>query len=129
MLKPNLSIQLAIASERAETYPYIVNPTGTFTTVPPVSFRIYPVDLTVRYHFLNDTRWKPYIGAGAHYEAAPHVGPEFRYQNHLGPLLVGGTAFEITRSFGLVLDGKAVFGDHEPYDRALRSTVGFDWRF
>lgn len=129
MFTPRVSAQLAVASEAARTYPYIVTTQGDIASVTSRSFHVYPVDLTVRYHFLNDTRWKPFLGLGDHYVGAPNVGSEFGYRNHLGGLLIGGSEFQIGRSFGLLLDGRAVFGKHEPYDVSSRVNVGFNWRF
>ena len=129
MLTPRFSAELAIASERHHTYPYIVNTNGLFQEVTPRAFRIYPVDLAVRYHFLNETRWKPFIGVAAHYVGAPHVGSEFRYQNHFGPEIVGGTVVQLGRSFGLVLDGKIYIGDREHYVYPFKPSFGLLWRF
>lgn len=129
MLTQQFSAQLAIGSEGHRTYSYIVNPTGTFQAVDPVHFRTYPIDLAVRYQFLDESRWKPYVGLGARYVAAPNVSSDFRYKNHIGPEIVGGTSFQIRRSFGLVLDGKLYLGDHEQYDSNFKPSFGLLWRF
>ncbi len=129
MVTSRMSAQFAVGFERHRTYSYVVEPGGTFRQVTPLRFRTYPIDLAVRYHFLNDTRWKPYLGLGARYVAAPNVGSEFRYKNHIGPEIVGGTVFQIGRSFGLVLDGKVLVGDHEPYDDPFKTSFGLNWRF
>jgi hypothetical protein len=96
--------------------------------VTPVKFRTYPIDLTARYRFVNDTRWKPFIGAGARYVAAPHVDSMFGYTNRLSPELVGGVVFQL-RHLGIVVDGKALLADHEYYDSAFKTAVGLNWRF
>jgi outer membrane protein W len=129
MVTPRISAQIAVAYERHHTYSYIVNPNGTFTQVPPLPFTTYPIDLSARYHFLNDTRWKPYLGLGLRYVRQPHISYQFRYRDHVGPEIVGGTAFQLTKSFGLVLDGKAYLGDREQYDSQLKSSFGLFWRF
>ncbi len=129
MVTPRMSAQFAVGFERHRTYSYVVEPGGTFRQVTPLRFRTYPFDVAVRYHFLNDTRWKPYLGFGARYIAAPNVGTEFQYKNHIGPEIVGGTVFQIGRSFGLVLDGKVLVGDHEPYDAPFKTSFGLNWRF
>ena len=129
MFTPRVSAQLSIASEQHRTYPYVVAPNGSFQQVTPRSFQTYPIDLAVHYHFLKDSRWQPYLGLGAHYVSAPHVGSQFGYQNHLGPEIVGGTVFRIGPSFGIVLDGKVTLGDREHYDPSFRPSVGFTWRF
>jgi outer membrane protein W len=126
---PRISGELAIASESHRTYPYIVGPNGSIVPVAPRGFRSYPIDATVRYHFANETRWKPFVGIGAHYIGAPRVGSEFRYQNHFGPEIVGGTVFQIGRSIGIVLDAKVYVGDREQYDTPFRPSIGLNWRF
>ena len=128
-LTPRLSAQVSIGFERHHTYNYFVTPGGGFQQITPLAFHTHPIDLAVRYHFLNDTRWKPYLGLGARYVRQPNVGSEFRYQNHLGPEIVGGTAFQFTRSFGLVLDGKLYLGDREHYDAQFKPSFGLLWRF
>ena len=129
VLTPRISAQLAIGSERHHTYSYVVEPNGSFRQVTPSGFRTYPIDLAVRYQFLTDTRWKPDLGLGARYVAAPRVGSEFRYRDHFGPEIVGGTAFQFTRSFGLVLDGRIYVGDREHYDSQFKPSFGLLWRF
>ena len=129
MWTPQISTELSVAYERHRTYSYIVNPTGTFTDVPSLRFSTYPIDLAARYHFLNDTRWKPYVGLGLRYVRQPHVGSQYNYQDHIGPEIVGGTVFQINKSFGLFLDGKAYLGDREFYDSQLKGSFGLLWRF
>src|SRR5438105_1617519 len=73
MLTRRLSLDAAIAYERHLSYPYVVDIGGFINVVPPAHLHTVPIDLTARYHWLNETRWKPYIGAGAHYVAAPKV--------------------------------------------------------
>jgi outer membrane protein W len=129
MLTPNVSAQLAIASEQHRSYGYVVNANGTFTQVPAVSFHTVPIDLAARYHFLNETRWKPYVGLGLRYVGAPGVGREWRYQNHIGPEIVGGTLFRINRSLFLTLDGRVYVGDREAYDSQFKPSLGLRWQF
>ena len=129
MWTPQVSTQLSVGYERHHTYPYIVNPTGTFTAVPPVRFTTLPIDLSARYHFLNETRWKPYLGLGLRYVRQPNISSQFNYRDHIGPEIVGGTAVQFTRSFGLVLDGKAYLGDREQYDSQFKTSFGLLWRF
>ena len=42
---------------------------------------------------------------------------------------MGGTVFQIKKSFGLFLDGKAYLGDREFYDSQLKGSFGLLWRF
>ena len=70
---PRFSAQLSVTSEQHHTYPYVVDSSGYINQVDPVSFHTYPIDLTAHYRFINDTRWKPFLGAGVRYVAAPAV--------------------------------------------------------
>jgi hypothetical protein len=81
--------------------------------VPPVSFRTYPIDLTARYRWVNETRWKSYLGVGARYVAAPHVDSMWGYTNRVTPEIVGGVLFTF-RHFGIVADGKVLWGPTRP---------------
>ncbi len=125
---PHFSAQLSVGSEQHHSFPYVVDETGFINDVTPVKFRTYPIDLTARYRFVNETRWKPYIGAGARYVAAPHVDSMFGYTNRVTPELVGGVIFQL-RHLGIVADGKVLLGDHEYYDSAFKTSLGLNWRF
>ncbi|HYS55014.1 MAG TPA: hypothetical protein VER58_14750 [Thermoanaerobaculia bacterium] len=125
---PRLSVQASVTSERHNSYSYVVDETGYINQVPPVRFRTYPIDLTTRYRFVNDTRWTPFLGAGMRYVAAPHVDSMFGYRNRWTPELNGGVVFHL-RHIGLVFDGKALLGDHEYYDSVFKTSVGVNWRF
>jgi hypothetical protein len=100
-----VSAQLSISSEQHRTYNYVVDQIGFVNFVTPSSFRSRPIDLAVRYRVLNDPRWQPYRGLGAHYVRAPNVDSEFGYQSHLGPEIVEHR-ISTRRSLGIVLDGK-----------------------
>jgi outer membrane protein W len=125
---PRFSAQISIGAERHSSFPYVVDETGYINQVTPVKFRTYPIDLTARYRFVNETRWKPYIGAGARYVAAPHVDSMFGYTNRVTPELVGGVVFQL-RHLGIVADGKVLLGDHEYYDSVFKTSLGLNWRF
>ena len=130
-LTPHFSAQISVGSERHASYPYVIDETGYVNQVTPVKFRTYPIDLTARYRFVNDTRWKPYIGAGAHYVAAPkvHLDPGFGYQNHIDGEVDGGVAFMFTPALGVMLDGRVIGGERETYDPIFRVSAGLSWRF
>ncbi|MFZ2490697.1 MAG: hypothetical protein WA208_04350 [Thermoanaerobaculia bacterium] len=99
--------------------------------------RTYPIDLTGRFHFVNDTRFKPFVGAGVRYVAAPDLTSEEltiigqRYSDHLDPQVVGGLEFRISDSFTVGLEMKALFRNDEvlEYDSFLKITGGVGWRF
>src|SRR5205823_6345748 len=95
---PRFSAQLAVAAEEHRSYPYIIDGLGGIQPVPSRKLRTYPIDLSGRYQFLNETRWKPYLGLGARYLAAPKADPGFGYRNRLTPEAVGGVEFLVLPS-------------------------------
>jgi outer membrane protein W len=129
MLAPRWSVQAAVAVEHHGSYPYIVEDNGAITFVDRERLQTIPIDLTARYHWVNDTRWKPYLGFGAHYIAAPNADARFRYKSHLDAQLNGGTLFMFTPTLGAMLDARVLGGDREPYEQALKLSFGLSWRF
>lgn len=89
--------------------------------------RSYPVDLLVHYRFQNDSRWKPFLGAGFRYEDEP-----FRpyRDDRTGLEIDGGVHFMITPTLSLRVDAKQfLFNRSGEYDFDLRPSIGFAWRF
>ena len=129
VVAPNWSLQAAAAVERHLSYGYVVEDNGTFTNVDRERLRIVPIDLTARYRWTNETRWKPYIGLGAHYVAAPNADTRFRYRSHLDGEVNGGTLLMLTHDFGVLLDGRVLVGTREPYDQQIKVSLGVSWRF
>ena len=129
MFAPRWSVQASVAVEHHRSYEYVYEDNGAITLVPRERLRTMPIDLVARYHWLNDTRWKPYIGLGAHYVAAPDADRRFRYRNHLEAGINGGTLFMLTHDLGLMLDGRIYAGNHESYDQSPRTSIGLSWRF
>jgi hypothetical protein len=131
---PRFSTGISIAAEE----PAVVGCVGsilTQLTCTEVDLRTYPVDLTGRFHFINDTRWKPYIGAGVRYVAAPDVTPEEvqllreSYSDQLNPEIVGGLVFRVTPSFAINAEVKGLFRNPEDYDSLFKASAGVSWRF
>ena len=129
MIRPNVSAQLAVAMEEHRTYPYFVGPTGDILPVQPHDIRTYPVHLAARYHWVNDTRWKPYLGLGLRYVAAPDVDSRFRFEDKLNAEAVGGVQFLVKPEFGIELEARQLAGDREHYDQLFKLSVGVNWRF
>jgi outer membrane protein W len=125
---PRLSAQLSVTSEQHHTYPYVVDSSGYINQVAPVAFHTYPIDLTGRYHLFTNSRWKPFLGAGLRYVAAPRVDSQFGLQSRLTPEAVGGVMFQMQR-IGIVFEGKQLLGDREYYDSMFKASVGLNWRF
>lgn len=129
MLTKRLSAQVWITSERHETFGYVVRPDGSIQTTERVLFRTYPVDFAMKYHFVNETRWKPYLGIGARYVSAPQEGAEFRRLNIVRPEVLGGTTFQFTPHFGVFVDGRVYFANSHHYDEQFKPSLGLSWRF
>jgi len=129
MLATRWSVRGAVAVERHSSYPYVVEDNGSITLVDSSHLRTVPIDVTARYHWPTDTRWKPFLGVGAHYVAAPNADARFRYRNHFDAEIEGGTQFMLNRSLGLMIDGRVLGGDREPYDQPVKVSFGLSWRF
>lgn len=129
MFPSNWSLEAAVAVERHYSYSYIVEDNGLITFVDRERLQTVPIDVTARYHWPNETRWKPYLGFGAHYLAAPNADSRFRYRNHLEGEVNGGTRFMLTPAFGLLLDGRVFVGDRDSYDQPVKVSLGVSWRF
>lgn len=139
---PRWSTELSAAVERRNARIAVFPTSGQpFTEVAKV--RSYPIDLMMSYHFLNESRWSPYVSAGVHYIRAP--SGVLRYPNSIFPLPVssgrpydnrtsaqfgGGVTFAITPHLGLRFDLKQQLGTETvPFDSLTRGSVGLSWRF
>ena len=129
MFPSRWSVQAAVAVEHHYSYDYVIVGDGVIMLIERKHLQTVPIDLTARYNWQNETRWKPYIGIGAHYVAAPSADARFRYRNRLDGEINGGTLFMLTPAFGLMLDGRAFVGDQEPYEQSLKVSFGASWRF
>ena len=59
---PRWSTELSAAAERSNARITVFGSGLPFTRVEKV--RSYPVDLMMRYHFQNESRWLPFVSAG-----------------------------------------------------------------
>jgi outer membrane protein with beta-barrel domain len=120
-------------------------PGGTFAPVTEnARTRTYPVDLSMRYHLANGTRWKPYLSAGARYVNGSHVLVNYIQPDQSGfsPVLVkraadrrsaevgGGLTMMLTHGFGVRGDYKRLLrSDDSEFDPINRATFGLEWNF
>ena len=131
---PRFAAGLSVAAEDAEIA-YCVGGILTPERCNYVNVRTYPIDLTARFQFPNDTRWTPYVGAGVRYVAAPDLTPEESgivvdgYSDEISPEIVGGFEFVISGPFALTVEVKGLLGDAEDYDSSLKVAAGLGWRF
>lgn len=131
MWTPRFSTGISVGAEDAD----VTHCFGFFTQQCfQAKLQTHPVDLTGRFHFLNETRWKPYVGLGLRYVAAPDVPQEAvtrfgPYEDHVHPEVVGGLEFVIKPWFGITAEAKGVVGSSEDYDSLLKISAGLTWRF
>lgn len=119
------SAELSVAAEKHETQPY-----GFFN---PTTFELstYPIDALVRYSFTSvHTRWRPYVGAGARYVAAPDEPPGVEYENQLTPEVAGGVEFNGGESWSLTFNVKQLIEEQSSeFDGMFKVSLGVGWRF
>jgi outer membrane protein W len=97
---------------------------------------LYPIDASISYHFLSDSRWKPYLGAGARYLEnttrfdLPTGVRRFSHRT-IDPEITGGVTFQFRPNLGLRFDAKQIIGNSNSVlgDNALSGSVGLSFRF
>ncbi len=89
---------------------------STAGTVPLGSTWLLPPTVTVQYHFLSDTKFDPYVGAGLNYTTMfsvrkPSTGPvtAVHYGDSFGPALQAGVDYRLDGRWSLNLDLKKVW--------------------
>ena len=73
-----------------------------------------PPTLTLQYHFVNDTAFKPYVGAGINYTYFynAHAGSsitDIEYNGSVGPALQAGMDYKLDDKYSLNLDVKKIW--------------------
>lgn len=126
---PRFSTELAAAAERDYRGFVLFNFDGSVRERSQTGYTTYPIDLLAQYHFQNDTRWKPYLGFGAHYSPRPRIFPRELSAN-VAPQLNGGVVFNLNSRFGIALDGRLVpHRDAADWDPMFRTSAGLTWRW
>jgi outer membrane protein W len=116
--------ELAVGSEQHRVQPSFFDPTT-------YELRTHPIDLVARYTFPGGhLRWRPYIGAGARYVAAPDEPPGQEYENELSPQVTGGVEFNGGQSWSVRFDLKQLIRENaSDFDEWLKVSIGLGWRF
>lgn len=75
---------------------------------------LLPPTLTVQYHFMPDTSFKPYLGAGVNYTIfygvdEGNVVKDVKYDNAFGFALQAGLDYKINDKFFINIDAKKLF--------------------
>jgi len=120
--------EITASHRSSRSVAYIYNVNGN--VVQTIEFRAHvtPVDITAQYHFLNDTAWKPYLGAGySHVFVDANNGVAQRAGNFF--VVNGGVVWRVRPELGIRLDGKVRLGDHPSYIDSNEASIGVAWRF
>lgn len=152
------SAQLSIAAQEHRDvftrFTPVATPEGTVLFAPlstVETVRTFPVELLGKYHFFNESRWTPFLGAGVRYVQAPNIPSTFqtfvpepigsaapgtlfvsgpRYGTRTSAELAAGVALRITPSLSLDLEARRLLrSDGLPYDPVNRGVIGLSWRF
>jgi hypothetical protein len=155
---PQWSAQLSVAAQEhrdvfTRSVQVVTDPNGTVLYAPVTTVenvRTYPIELLGKYHFLNESRWTPFLGAGVRYVQAPDVPSQFqfvtpppsgigvptlftggaRYGNRTSAEVAGGVALRITPKLSLDLEARRLLrSDGVAYDPVNRGVIGVSWRF
>jgi outer membrane protein W len=113
MFTDRLSAELAVTSQHVERrVATISTDVSGQVTSSTYSDAITPIDATVNYHFVNDSRWKPYLGGGVRYVSntitfrGGPLGPAYLKTRTTDPEIAGGVIFQLRPNIGLRLDAK-----------------------
>jgi len=108
---PNIALELILAVS-----PHDMQVEGSaLGTVDLGEVTLLPPTLTLQYHFLPDSQFRPYVGVGINYtffldESAPRgVVQSIDYENGFGYAFQAGMDYALTETIVLNLDLKKVF--------------------
>jgi outer membrane protein W len=143
---PNWSTELAVAAQR-ESGLFTINSLAPSGAASPLTqrrdFSVFPADLTMQYRFLNQSRWIPYLVAGARYVGAPRsaqvevtpslgnlAGTGSNLQERRSVEAGAGLSVRITPRVGLRVDAMRLLrSDGVNYDPLVRTSFGVSFRF
>ena len=135
MFSNRFSGELSVTSEHTRAFVTTFDPSGAPTT-STFSKRVYPIDANLSYHFLTDSRWKPYVGGGLRYlsDSVRGFGPLGDYHiatRSVNPEVSGGITFQFNPKVGLRFDVKEILGGQASSLTNLdtKSSVGLTFRF
>ena len=122
------STELSVGAEQAY---YSLHPVEEPASSAIERFRVesYPVDLVARFHFINSTKWLPYIGGGLRYVDAPSVDSRVPVQSRTSAEITGGVIYHFSPRWGLRMDVKQLLTSSEFYDTGTKGAVGLSWNF
>jgi outer membrane protein W len=132
----HLSAELSVTSQRIRRNVTTFSIAGQPPVFSSYTDTLYPIDANVSYHFLTDSRWKPYLGAGLRYlsDTVRGNGPLGSYRltsRTVDPEVSGGVTFQFRPNLGLRFDAKQTVGNSASVlgDTAFSGSVGLAFRF
>jgi len=134
MFNRHLSGELSVTSQPIQRTIIVASASGpTFSTSRE---HLYPIDANISYHFLTDSRWKPYLGGGVRYLEntvgfdLPTGTRRFSHRT-VDPEITGGVTWQFRPNLGLRFDAKKIVGSSSSIlgDSALSGSVGLSFRF
>jgi hypothetical protein len=120
---PRFSTELSIADERRNSGPaFVLTPTGRVAESPH-EITTLPIDLVAAYHFISETRWRPYIGIGQRVITAERL-------TMFEPEIAGGVTFMLSPRFGIRADAKQLVAYRSrSWDSAFKAGFGVSFGF
>lgn len=119
----HFSTELSIAKERHIAGPALVYTPQGSVIEGPHRVSTTPIDLVAAYHFISETRWRPYIGVGQRFVDSER---EALFE----PEITGGVTYMVRPHFGLRADAKQLVGfRYRSWDPAFKAGLGVSWRF
>jgi len=138
MFSERFSGELSVSSQGSRRYLRTFTG-GSEPTFELFTYRIYPIDANISYHFLDSNRWKPYLGAGLRYVNDTFHGYEGTRRTAfyrpavrtIDPEISGGITLQLNRTLGLRFDAKQVLGSHrsDVADPEFKASAGLSFRF
>jgi outer membrane protein W len=134
MFSRHLSGELSVTNQPIQRTIIVASVSGpTYFTSKE---HLYPIDASIAYHFLSDSRWKPYVGGGVRYlENTTRfdlpTGIRHFSQRTVDPEVTGGVTFQFRPNLGLRFDAKQIIGSSSSIlgDSTLSGSVGLSFRF
>jgi outer membrane protein W len=134
MFNRHLAAELSVTSQPIQRTVIIASTSGPIYSISRE--HLYPIDASVSYHFLSDSRWKPYVGGGVRYlENTTRfdlpTGVRHFSQRTVDPEITGGVTFQFRPNLGLRFDAKQIVGSSSSIlgDSALSGSIGLSFRF
>ncbi len=133
MFTDRISAELSVSSQEARSDLAFI---GGVPTTGTRSDRLVPIDAIASYHFFTNSRWKPYLGAGARY-----VSDTLREEGAFGqrrltihtvdPEIAAGVVFQFHPAWGIRFDVKQIINSRVRTipDERFKASVGVGFHF